>query len=449
MPELSKAAGMRKTSIDCRSSPDGGAIDRLVRFRRKDGEILFMDTRIQRLESGEYMCCLEDCTIRHRLEAELLKSQRLESIGRLAGGLAHDFNNSLAIILGNLNLAQAKLMSGKALEEELDIAARACMHASGITKQMLAFSKGGDPVKALVSMEELLRESVDLKLGGSRTRVVFEIEEAVPLVEIDRGQMQQVLINLLLNADESMPDGGTLVIRLQSGKLPDEASDVAGDAAVIIEFEDEGQGIPPDAIDQVFDPYFTTKSEGTGLGLTSAYRVVQRHGGVLSLQSEHARGTTLRLHLPVAKGQKTNKPLRVQDGAMGVNMKVLIMDDNDLVRGALEAMLESLGHDVVATADGAACVEAFQEAMADDRGFDVVVLDLTVPGGQGGIWTIGELRSIDPNVCAIVASGYGSEAALAEPEEYGFKARLQKPFEIDELNRVMSGALLRSASEVG
>lgn len=432
-----------KELLEAGTMSEDVSMDRLVRFNQIDGDPICMNTKIRLLETGEFVCCLEDFTARRRLEAELLKSQKLESLGRLAGGLAHDFNNSLAIILGNLNIAQAKLVTGQDVEEELNIAARACMHASGVTKQMLTFSKGGGPVTTVASLTDLVQESVELKLRGSKTRVVYDIDDTIPPVEMDRGQMQQVLINILLNADQAMPEGGNLQIRMKCGHIPNEAfkSDVTN--AVILEIRDEGIGIPKDDIEHVFDPYFTTKKDGTGLGLTSAFWIVQRHGGILELDSSPGVGTVIRLTLPFAKDAEVQDFLEKKGVLPKKSYRILIMDDNELVRSALEAMLQSLGHDVVATNDGEACVDAYSASMEKGEEFDLVILDLTVPGGQGGVWAFGHIRELNPKAKAIVASGYGTDSAISEPCAYGFKGRLQKPFEIDELQEAIDLAMLR------
>ena len=243
--------------------------DREVRLFGVDEKLLWMNAKIRRLDSGEFLCALEDFTTRKRHQEELVKQQRLESIGRLAGGLAHDFNNFLTIILGNLNIAQVKLATGDGVRDELEIAAKACMQASGITKQMLTFSKEGAPITKIASVTELVRESVRLNLHGSKTRVIFDIDEALPPVEIDPDQMHQVFGNLMLNADQAMPEGGDLVIRLRRGSLPSVAGNTSGDDAAVIELIDQGEGIRACDLDYVADPYFTTKKDGTGLGLTS------------------------------------------------------------------------------------------------------------------------------------------------------------------------------------
>ena len=421
--------------------------DRLVRFMAADGRALWMNVRIRWLESGECVCALEDFTTRRRLEAELVKSQRLESIGRLAGGLAHDFNNFLTIILGNINIAQAKLGGSPVVNEELEIAAKACMHASGVTRQMLTFSKGGAPVTRSASIVELVKEAAELTLRGSKTRAILDIDETVPAVEMDVGQIHQVFGNLMLNADQAMPEGGTLTITIRSGQVPAIGSNEGDREAVVVELRDQGVGIPLDDIDRVFDPYFTTKDDGSGLGLTSAFWILQRHEGLLELDSRPGEGTTVRVSLPVGSATEDDRTDSGAAPAMKGKARILVMDDHDLVRRALQAMLETLGHDVEMVEDGEQCVDRYIAARDSGDPHDLVILDLTVPGGRGGVWTMEKLLKINPDVKAIVASGYGSDPVIASHRAYGFTGRIQKPFRIEELRKVINVTLGCSRGE--
>lgn len=411
--------------------------DRLVRFIARDNRQLFMDTKVRRLDSGELVCTLEDFTARRRHEAEMLKKQRLESIGRLAGGLAHDFNNYLTIILGNLNVAQVKTSTRSPVEKELEVAVKACMQASGITKQMLTFSEGGAPVTRDCSLPDLIREAVELNLHGSKARVRLAIDHSLPTLPLDPGQIHQAVGNLLINAEQAMPDGGELLVRVARGCFPTTFSQQKSDPAAIIEVIDEGVGIPDENLDSITDPYYTTRPEGTGLGLTSACCIIHRHQGHYEIESTVGEGTTVRIYLPLISPQEQE----MSPEPKGQHGRILIMDDNEAVLSVLESMLESLGHEVVATADGKPCVAAFKTALEERNPFDLVILDLTVPGGKGGRWTFRELREIDPRVAAVVASGYGNDNALSEPAAYGFKDRLQKPFLIKDLKQVVDSIL--------
>ncbi|MBT6541283.1 MAG: response regulator [Planctomycetes bacterium] len=415
--------------------------DKLLRVRGSGDELVWMNTKICKLADGGLLCTLEDYTTRRRHETELTKSQRLESIGRLAGGLAHDFNNFLSIIMGNLDIAQIKLGSTELVKSELEIAIKACMKASDITKQMLTFSKGGAPRTEIASVVDLIEEASEMNIHGSKLKVHFDIDHSIPAVEVDVGQIHQVFGNLIINAEQSMPGGGELSIRVSHGSLAEE-SEVNDDLnAAVIEFEDQGCGIPDDKIDLVTDPYYTTKTDGTGLGLSTAFWIIQRHHGRLSIKSTIGQGTTVRIALPCSNksihGVKTTESPSLEKR----HHRILIMDDNDEVRDVLRMMLETLGHQVEETSDGQQCVAAYQKAFVTDHAFDLVVVDLTVPGGFGGRWAFEKLREINSKVSVIVASGYGNDSTLASPEAYGFKARLQKPFMISELESVIEQVL--------
>ncbi len=422
-------------------SGDSTEKDKLLRVRGSGDELVWMNTKICQLADGGVLCTLEDYTTRRRHETELTKSQRLESIGRLAGGLAHDFNNFLSIIMGNIDIAQIKLGSTELVKSELEIAIKACMKASDITKQMLTFSKGGAPRKEIASIVDLVLEAAELNSHGSKLKVNFEIDESIPAVEVDVGQIHQVFGNLIINADQAMPGGGCLSIRVTQGSLSEESEKRGDRNAVIVEFEDHGCGIAEDEIDLVLDPYYTTKTDGTGLGLSTAFWIIQRHHGRLSINSTVNQGTTVRLALPRSTKAMSAAKLKENCTTARGEYRILIMDDNDQVREVLRMMLEALGHQVVGTSDGQQCVDEYQKAFSDDLVFDLVILDLTVPGGFGGRWTFQRLREIESKVCAIVASGYGNDSTLAAPEAFGFKDRLQKPFLISELENVIKKVL--------
>jgi CheY-like chemotaxis protein len=327
------------------------------------------------------------------------------------------------------------------VKSELEIAIKACMKASDITKQMLTFSKGGAPRTEIASIKDLVLEAAELNSHGSKLKINLEIDDSIPAVEVDVGQIHQVFGNLIINADQAMPGGGCLSIRVTHGSLSEESEKRGDRNAVIIEFEDHGCGIAEDEIDLVTDPYYTTKADGTGLGLSTAFWIIQRHHGRLSINSIVGQGTTVRIALPrsskVLSDAKEPQHCATDRG----EYRILIMDDNDQVREVLRMMLEALGHQVVDTSDGQQCVAEYQKAFTDDLVFDLVILDLTVPGGFGGRWAFQRLREINSQVCAIVASGYGNDSTLAAPEAFGFKDRLHKPFLISELENVIEKVL--------
>ena len=261
-------------------------IDRVVRFHDLDGAVHWMSVRLRLLGSGEIVGSLEDVTMRRQLETELLRAQHLESIGRLAGGLAHDFNNLLTVILGNVNLAQISLAKKEIELSELELAKRACDLASQLTKQMLTFSKGGEPIRRPRSLPKLVREAVGLALRGSSVRPVLSIDDTAAPVDMDASQIHQVINNLIINAEQAMPGGGDLRVRVREQLfIPRGEDEGQPRAGVAVEIRDQGHGIPKDDLDHVFEPYFTTKETGNGLGLTSAYWILKRHGGLLEIES--------------------------------------------------------------------------------------------------------------------------------------------------------------------
>ncbi len=418
-------------------------IDRVVRFVDVEGAQHWMNARLRRLESGELVGSLEDVTIRRQLETELLRAQRLESIGRLAGGLAHDFNNLLTVILGNINLAQLRLKRNQLDLKELALASRACDHAANLTKQMLSFSKGGEPIRKTAHLGELVSEAIELCLRGSNAQSVVHIPRDLPPVKMDASQIHQVINNLAINAIQAMPEGGNVRVDVVKHRYQLASSDelIPG---VAVEISDEGVGIPEEHREHIFEPYFTTKETGNGLGLTSAFWIVQRHGGLLELKPrEGGVGTLVRVTLPIAGRDAV---LEEEDSyvASVLGAQVLVMDDDDMVRGAMVAMLEASGHEVASCRDGEECVEVYERARADGRPFSLVIMDLTIAGGRDGLWTIKRLRELDPGVRAIVASGYSNAPVLSDPERYGFSGVLAKPLMLGDLDRVISEVLASS-----
>ncbi len=417
----------------------GEEADRTLRILDRDGRTHLVETRLRRLDDEEIVGILEDVTVRQQLETERVRAQRLESIGRLAGGLAHDFNNLLSVVLGNVELAQSRLDPDSRGAHELEHAMRACIQATEIAKQMLVFSKGGDPRRQPECIERIVEEAFELYLRGSRVVGDIEVEPGVGMVDVDASQMHQVLNNLILNAIDAMPEGGTLRGRVTR------ATTSGGDPGVRISIRDEGHGIPADQLDQVFEPYFTTKDAGNGLGLTSTYGIVMRHGGEIEVDSEVGVGTEFRIVLEAVEGEKHRpEPASAPPGGAPA-CRVLLMDDDEMVRGVMVAMLEALGHSVIESRHGQECVDAFRKAEADGSPFDVVILDLTIVGGHDGLWTIGRLREIDPEVRALVATGYNNASVVADPEEHGFVGSVSKPTSLEALGENIRSALARGS----
>ena len=410
-------------------------VDRILRINDEKGGTHLVEARLRRIDGEEIVGILEDVTVRQQLETERVRAQRLESIGRLAGGLAHDFNNLLSVVLGNLELAQCRLDPDSEGSRELEYASRACIKATEIAKQMLIFSKGGDPNRRPESMDAIVREAFDLYLRGSRVTGEVEVEEGIGLVHVDASQMHQVLNNLILNAIDAMPHGGRLWGRVTKAVTGE------GDPGVMVSIRDEGEGIPAEQVEQIFEPYFTTKETGNGLGLTSSYGIVTRHGGDLEVRSEVGVGTEFRITLATVEGEIRNEDQDQSGGKDRERARVLVMDDDEMVRGVLVAMLESLGHEVAESAHGEECVNAFSMAMASETPFDLVILDLTIVGGRDGLWTIERLRELHPDVKALVATGYNNAPVVADPEAHGFMGTVSKPTTLEDLETRVVEAL--------
>jgi PAS domain S-box-containing protein len=380
-----------------------------------------------------------DITERKGAEAERLRFSKLESLATLAGGIAHDFNNILTGIMGNISLAMLDQPQGP-IRKNLAEAERACTQAQKLSRQLLTFAKGGAPIKELVPVADLVSETVSFTCTGSKARYTFNFPDDLWALEADPGQINQVIQNLAINALQAMPTGGTIAVKGENLVVEAE-SDLPLEAGkyVKISLKDQGVGIPADHLLRIFDPYFTTKQTGSGLGLATAYSVVQSHHGYISVESTLGEGTTFNIYLP-ALAQRIEPPDQRGEVMTGQG-KILVMDDEDMVRRTLEKMLGRLGYQVVLAEDGAEALELFSLARKSGQHFAAVILDLTVPGGLGGRETMEILLKVDPQVKALVSSGYSEDAIMAEFENYGFSGVIAKPYRIAELGRVLHKVL--------
>ena len=379
-----------------------------------------------------------DVTDRRRAENELVRSQRLESLGVLAGGLAHDFNNLLTIILGNLSLVEMNdgLMGDD--QERLAQVRQATERAQGLTRQLLTFSRGGAPQRRHTRLQDLIEPTVALSLSGTKVNWTCDLADDLWTADIDPGQIEQVLSNLLINAGQAMPDGGTVCVRARNRELPDDAGDATRYA--VIEIQDHGCGISADDRERIFEPYFTTKDTGSGLGLAIAFSIVKRHGGRLDVVSEPGRGSIFSLALPATVGE----PVRILPEAaarLATGGRILVLDDDEQIRNVVEAMLKRMGFEAALTSDGHQTVAAFAAAVEASDPFRAVIVDLTIPGGMGGEEVLPELRRIDSSVPVIVASGYSHSGVMAAYRDHGFNGCLAKPYDNLQLARVLADVL--------
>ena len=378
-----------------------------------------------------------DVTDKENVEREILKAQKLESLGVLAGGIAHDFNNLLGGILGNIEMAKIVLHPRDQIYDKLLNAEQAIMRASKLTRQLLTFSKGGSPVKEVISVATLVRDSVNFTLHGSNVRCELVIPDDLWPVEADADQVNQVIQNLVINADQAMPDGGVLTVNCHNRVIEKgSVSSLGAGNFVVITVKDQGVGIPQEQLSKIFDPYYTTKRLGTGLGLTTSYSIAQKHGGYLEVESRVGVGTIFNVYLPAA-----TKPLvpksEIEKEPIRGSGTILVMDDEEVIREMAREILIHLGYSVELAADGKEAIEQYKKAKEAGRGFDCVIMDLTIPGGIGGREAIKNLLAFDPEVKAIVSSGYSNDPMMAEYQKFGFKGVLGKPYKISQMSELV------------
>ena len=388
-----------------------------------------------------------DVSERKRTEEERLTTSKLESLGTLAGGIAHDLNNILTVISGNIGLAQieAPADSGSLLSF-LSKAGQAAQHAAHLSSQLLTFSKGGAPLKQVASVSDLLAQAAEFSLYGSNLRADLDLAADMWKAEVDSGQIEQVVNALVINARDAMPHGGTVRISARNVTLDDKAGVfLPAGRYVKVSVGDRGSGIPDDVAPKIFDPYFTTKPMGSGLGLAISYSIVKRHGGILQLENSSPEGSTFTFYLPASNEEAPATDARLLERVFHFNhQRILVMDDEAAIRDLTSQLLGTLGYEVTAVPDGHEAVRVYERALRKGENFQAVILDATIRGGMGGLATIERLRSVDPNVTAIICSGYCDESALSKFLAYGFRSALPKPFS----RRELSDALQR-AFEVG
>ena len=414
-------------------------------FKNKDGKKVILQGSancIYRKGEPSYVHCIfHDITQRLRMEEELIKMHKLESVGILAGGIAHDFNNILTALTGNLSLARMHVEPGGKVHKRIEQAEKASMRARDLTQQLLTFSKGGKPIKQLVSISELVKDSSQFVLRGSNVNCDFDLPADLWLVELDEGQISQVLNNLLINADQAMPDGGTINIHAENVHIgSNEVPSLKEDDYVSVSVKDQGSGISEKYLPKIFDPYFSTKHKGHGLGLATAYSIVNSHHGLLEVDSELGKGAVFRFYLPASPQKELRQASAGEDIHIGKGF-VLLMDDEEEIREIGREMLEHMGYQVKTASDGRQTIELYSMAMQDNTPFDAVIMDLTVPGGMGGKETIEKLLKIDPSATVIVSSGYANDPIMSNYKQYGFSGMVPKPYKIEDVSKILKSLL--------
>ncbi len=374
---------------------------------------------------------------RKRMEEDLLRTERLESLGVLAGGIAHDFNNLLSAVLGNISLAKRYATDGDKIYRRLEEAERASSRAADLAQQLLTFAKGRVAVKKIISLPGLVRDAANFALRGSRTKCAFLIPDDLWTVEADEGQICQVINNIVLNAEQAMPRGGTIAVRCSNWRIgPEHLHGVGSGRFVRIEIEDHGPGIAEENIGRIFDPYFTTKEEGSGLGLATAYSIIDKHNGTITVHSEPGKGTEFNIHLPAATGEAQEAAIHSKKLFSGRG-KVLVMDDEDVIRMIVGSMLREIGYEAFFAEEGEEAVRKYREAGLSGQPFDAVLLDLTIKGGMGGVECMKKLLEIDPDARAIVSSGYAEDPILSNYREFGFRDVITKPYRVEDLSEIL------------
>lgn len=418
------------------------------RYISKTGDIIWGYLNVTALrdmhnQPSQVLTTIVDITERKKMEEEQIKFEKLESVGILAGGIAHDFNNILTSII--VNIARAKMSPNfEKLFEILSEVENACKRAKELTNRLITFAKGGTPVKKLCSIKDHLRESTLFTLRGSNIRSEFHIQDDLWAVNVDVGQINQVILNLVINAKQAMQDSGTIHVLAENVRADTQSVYSLSDRDYVkITFRDNGSGIPAEHIKKIFDPYFTTKKQGSGLGLSSAYSIIKNHGGYIDVESGVGSGTTFHIYLP-AVSDKTLQRGKTVEQIIG-ECKILIMDDDTTLRLTLSKTLQQLGYDVELAKDGEEAIRMYSEAFDTSKPFDAVIMDLTITGGMGGKEAIEKILEIDPEVKAIVSSGYSDDSLMANYKQYGFCAIITKPYEIEELYEILNSVIKERA----
>ncbi len=419
--------------------------DRLVEIDTSDGRHLLLDATCSPIVNPNaskkvsgVVITFRDVSEQKKLEEELFKARKLESLAILAGGLAHDFNNILTAIIGNLSLVKLRLNGTNCPSKLLDLlekAETASLRAQGLTQQLLTFSKGGAPVKKASTIQELISSTVEFTLRGSKIRYEMILPSDLWAVEVDEGQISQVLNNLTINALQAMPEGGKFYVQAENVRLENDSSlPLPAGKYVKISLKDTGSGIPPEILPRIFDPYFTTKKKGSGLGLASTYSIIKKHGGHITVNSEVNKGTEFVFYLPASDARvEENKDAQRKIDASVQNARILIMDDEDNIRELVKEILQGAGFEVLEARNGREAIDLFEKYRQNGQNIDLVILDLTVPGGLGGKKVIEILREKDDHIRAIVSSGYSNDPIMANYRDYGFDGVVAKPYQADKL----------------
>jgi len=403
----------------------------------------FFEARLVPLLNDQVIALVRNITEQKQREAEFLRIEKLESLGILAAGIAHDFNNILTAIIGNLALTQlyAERENKEKMLKCLLEAENASQQAKELSYQMLTFAKGGSPILKTVSLAQLVCDAAKLVLCGSNVSCTFKIADDLWPVDVDIGQIRQVINNLIINAQQAMPEGGEITLSISNIQLTEKDKlSFPNGKYVKMEITDQGIGISAEYLEKIFDPYFTTKQKGSGLGLATVYSIIKKHNGYINVYSKQGIGTSFFIYLPASHNVLAEEKLESKKLYNG-NEKILVMDDEEMVRDVVGEMLNLLGYKVEFAIDGQAAIEKYKKAKEEGYPFSLVLMDLTVPGGMGGREALKRLQQIDSQVKAIVSSGYADNPIIANYRDYGFQDAVVKPYDVEELSKVLQKVL--------
>jgi PAS domain S-box-containing protein len=392
-------------------------------------------------ENYGHLWLYRDVTEQRRTEGIALRAQKLESLGALAGGIAHDFNNLLTGILGNVSLARMAMDDPDEISRRLEDAEKAAFRARALTHQLLTFSRGGEPVKRLIDLRSTIRDTAEFVLSGGRCRCEYRISRDLWRVEADEGLLAQVMTNMVMNASQAMPDGGRIVIAASNLDLVSETPPVPAGRYVHITVADEGPGIPAENLERIFDPYFSTRPEGLGLGLAACYSIISRHGGHVIAESEPEGGAVFHIYLAASPPAEDDPGEEAGTADVTGCGRILVVDDDEMILSVSTGILATLGYRSETATDCTEAREKFRSALASGCPFAAVILDLTMPAGPCGVETLAQLRAIDPGIPAIVSSGYSNSTVLSNPAEYGFDGVVSKPYRVEDLGMVLGQVL--------
>ena len=423
--------------------------DMVGRIHTKQGEWRWFESHVHPFRTSvgtvKGVIVTRDITEQKRVEEERVRATKLESVGLLAGGIAHDFNNILTSVFANIGLA--KMVTAKdtastpAVIERLSAAEKACLRARDLTKQLLTFAKGGAPVKSTTSIASIISDTVEFALRGSSVRCCLNLPEFLWPVIVDEGQISQVLQNLVINAEQAMPEGGVINVTVENNSIPSPSDlPLKSGNYVRVTVTDQGIGIPQDHLPKIFDPYFTTKQKGSGLGLATTYSIIKRHEGHINVTSALGKGACFTLYLPASSEQHTSIQETSNDLITGKG-RILVMEDEDDIQEVLGKMLEHLGFDVNFASEGETALRDYTQAFQEGSPYLATILDLTIPGGMGGKETLRRIKALHPEAAVIVSSGYSNDPVMARFEQFGFSGVIAKPYNLLDLSKVLSQIL--------